>query len=130
MIHKQILDKIRQQNCGNCAINFESYSDQPDEEIYRRFFSNIRISEHGIRGLKLTPLGLAVMQNCFANWVLKMPKYFVIMPKHLIYFDQTCTMPWFLNNKVLVLFEAELAMRAKLVGNLDHLLTAFAKVDS
>jgi hypothetical protein len=55
-----------------------------------------------------------------------MEQGFVPKPSHLLFFDRSCTMPWYLDSRVLILFEAQLAMRAKLVGDINQLLTAFS----
>ncbi len=126
MIHKAVLGRIRQEQ----RKDFGPFADKTDTEIYHLLFANLRKSTSGVKGLRLTHMGLTIMESCFVAWTLKLPKRFVLLPKHLLFFDRTCTMPWFLDTKILVLFEAELAMRAKLVGNIDHLLTAFTPIDS
>lgn len=102
-----------------------------DEVLIRLLFSNVRYFNDGsptlqlTYGLQLTHYGCLIVQKVFAHWKFLNPKGFEIKPKYLLFFDQTCTMPWYLNKDRLVLFEAQLAMRTKLVGNLDHLITAF-----
>jgi hypothetical protein len=97
-----------------------------DPALYRLVFKNVRNVDGNIAGLRLTKDGLALLRKRFACWSLAMEKGFIPKPCHLLFFDRTCTMPWYLDSSVLVLFEPQLAMRAKLVGDIDQLLTAFS----
>jgi hypothetical protein len=97
-----------------------------DEELYRRFFINFRRSDTTkTRGLRLSYEGLVVIQEFFEKYEIPLPDKFLIKGKHIIFLDQTCTLPYYLNSKHFILFEGELAMRAKLVGDLDILIDAF-----
>jgi hypothetical protein len=97
-----------------------------DSALYRLVFKNVRNIDGEIAGLRLTKDGLALLRKRFAHWSLNMEQGFIPKPSHLLFFDRSCTMPWYLDSKVLILFERQLAMRAKLVGDINQLLTAFS----
>lgn len=96
--------------------------DITDHDLLRLIFSNVRGNHIGLR---LTNLGLTVVESCFTSWTFRHDKGFITKPCHLLFFDRNCNMPWYSDSRILVLFERQLAMRTKLVGNLDHLVTAF-----
>lgn len=92
-------------------------------------FSNIRNGGGETRGLQLTQGGLAVMSSFFKSWKIEFPNQTVFSSRHILYLDRACSMPWYATNLLpvtITFFEPDLAMRAKLVGDLDILLTAFS----
>ena len=97
-------------------------TDRTDHDLLHLIFSNARGDDIGLR---LTDTGRFLVNRCFQSWTIEHNKGFAIKPSHLLFFDRECTMPWYLDRRCLVLFEKQLAMRAKLVGNIDHLITAF-----
>lgn len=101
--------------------------DLDDYTLLRTLFKNYRGGNPGEdHGLCLSLGGLAIMASYFQSYHVPVPEGYSPTAKHLLYFDRVCSMPWYLDDfHGLVLFEAELAMRAKLVGDIDALLTAF-----
>jgi len=123
--HFQILETVRKSTPAEFSDLVGVAND--DVVLYHLLFANVRnILDGNPKGLRLTKVGLKILRRMFQNWTLKMEDGFIPKPCHLLFFDRTCTMPWFLDTRVLVLFEPQLAMRAKLVGNIDQLLTAFS----
>jgi hypothetical protein len=96
-----------------------------DEDLYRRFFINFRRSDIATKGLRLSYEGLSICQLFFEHYEIPLSENFHIKGKHIIFLDQTCTLPYYLTTRHFILFEGELAMRAKLVGDLDILINAF-----
>lgn len=124
-VHVRILDTMRQIHrerphplAGELA--------ESNDVLTRRYFKNYRAGDPlNPRGLRLRNEGLIIMKCFFKSWDLPMAKDYRINSRHLLYFDRVCTMPWFLTSDQLTLFEPELAMRAKLVGDLEVLKDAF-----
>src|SRR3954471_24936740 len=105
--HSQILELVKRTAPATFS---ELQGAANDIVLYYLLFSNLRhVATPNIKGFRLTKMGLKVLQPLYQNWVLTMEKDFTPKPCHLIFFDRTCTMPWFLDTRVLVLFEAQLA---------------------
>ena len=68
------------------------------------------------------------MRSYFRKYELVFPDQQIFSSRHILYMDRMCRMPWHASPMLpitIVLFEADLAMRAKLVGDLDALMEAF-----
>jgi len=92
-------------------------------------FSNIRYGDGDLRGLQLTQGGLAIMQSFFKSYRVEFPDQATFSSRHILYLDRMCQMPWWAVSTLpvtITFFEPGLAMKAKLVGDLDILLTAFS----
>ncbi len=82
-----------------------------------------------MRGLQLTQGGLAIMESFFKSFKVVFPDQQTFSSRHILYLDRMCSMPWFATPMLpvtITFFEPDLAMKAKLVGDLDILLTAFS----
>ena len=125
MTHVKIISllKDRRLPCFDEAV--ANVFELDDYLICRALFLNFRRCDSDMKGLRLSKLGLGVMSSCYQNWSIKMPDHYSIESLHLLYLDRTCVMPWYLSNYTLVLFEKQLAMRAKLTGSLNILMDAF-----
>jgi hypothetical protein len=101
-----------------------------DEELARMMFSNYRgRSFQDARGLLLSQGGYAIMSSFFRQYPVVFPDQLTFSSRHILYLDRTCRMPWRYDNTLpvtITFFEPDLAMRAKLVGDLDTLMTAFS----
>lgn len=108
---------------------FSSVEHQSDDEIIRIMFSNYRGSKELLtKGLQLSIFGLHVMQNFFRCWTIEFNNQAFVTAKHLLYLDRASTMPWYVSTYSpvsIVFFEPDLAMKAKLVGDLDALPDVF-----
>lgn len=126
-VHYDIIEHLKKaQGATPNSLGFD-FEIETVHSILRKLFSNIRQGNEGEeRGLRLTNFGFEIMQLHFKFWLFKMPEGFVMKAKNIIYLDRTCQMPWFYNNKGLVLFEPQLAMRLKLAGDLDNLIRVFS----
>lgn len=127
-IHYPIVKAIRKANEAKpkaCASEIPGMS---DEEVVRMMFVNFRGGNENHQGLQLSQGGLAIMSSFFRKFEVTFPDQQTFSSRHILYLDRSCQMPWHATPMLpitITFFEADLAMRAKLVGNLDILLTAF-----
>lgn len=113
--HSQIVQVLRHYPLSKIDQFFKP--DTTDEIICRLLFDNYRkINQSLSKGLKLSTFGLQLLQTSFKNWHFKMPDDYKCNPRHLLYLDRICTMPWYCNNDAIVLFEPQLALKTKLVS--------------
>lgn len=100
-----------------------------DDEVIRMMFTNFRGgNEDAKHGLQLSQGGIAIMGSYFKKFEVVFPDQQTFSSRHILYLDRGCSMPWYATNYLpitITFFEADLAMRAKLVGDLDILLNAF-----
>lgn len=124
--HEQLVDAVRAAQAKRLLTEFEELFLEDDHYIVRALFSNYReVAPGESKGLRLSPIGIAVMQKFFQNWTVHLPEDYIVKSRHVLYLDRITTMPWYLDGPLLILFEPELAMRAKLVGDIDSLISAF-----
>ena len=130
-IHLALIAAIRRAHIVKPLAEFTSIENQSDEEIIRAMFSNYRgfnVPDPEIKGLQLSVFGLYVMQNFFRSWTVEFQDQFFVTAKHYLYLDRATTMPWYISTYPpvsIVFFEPDLAMKAKLVGDLNLLPEAF-----
>jgi hypothetical protein len=99
---------------------------ESDETLMRVYFRNYRAGDKdNARGLRLTESGLLTFKCFFKSYDIKLPGDYKVKSLHLVYLDRTCTMPWHITGPHLTLFETSLALRAKLVGDLELLREVF-----
>lgn len=125
-IHHLIIEKLKEEQKENqnpLAMELETVS---TDDLVRRFFLNYRGGDlENSRGLRITHTGLAIMNLFFTSYEIQLGDDYRAMPRHLLYLDRTCTMPWHLYMGKLTLFEERLAVKLKLVGNMDDLIHSF-----
>ena len=127
-IHYPIVAAIRKANAAKPAACASEIPGMTDEEVIRMMFVNFRNGTEHKQGLQLSQGGIAVMGSFFRKFTVVFPDQQTFSSRHILYLDRTCTMPYYATNFLpieITFFEADLAMRAKLVGDLDILLTAF-----
>jgi hypothetical protein len=69
------------------------------------------------------------MTSFFRHYKVSFPDQLTFSSRHVLYLDRVSTMPWHADPMIpvtITFFEPGLAMRAKLVGDLDTLLKAFS----
>ena len=128
-IHYPIIAAIRKANEVKPAACASEVPNMSDEELIRMMFVNFRGGNEHKQGLQLSQGGLAIMSSFFKKFVVTFPDQKVFSSRHILYLDRACGMPWYATNFLpieITFFEADLAMRAKLVGDLDILLNAFS----
>lgn len=129
-IHYLIVAAIRKAYDANPLKHANEIPNMTDEEIIRMMFKNFRGGNDDAKhGLQLSQGGLAIMSGFFKKYEIVFPDQQTFSSRHILYLDRQCGMPWHANNYLpitVIFFEADLAMRAKLVGDLDILLNAFS----
>lgn len=126
-LHLRIIAAIRTQHEKAPKPAGAIIDDYTDEELVRIIFANFRGGTYNSRGLRLTNGGLAIVQSYFTIYKVQFDPVPVYNAKHILFLDRTCRMPWCIDNEgTLWTMDPELAMRAKLVGNLDTLVGAFS----
>ena len=128
-VHNAIVAAIRKANSAKPAGCASEIPGMTDEEVIRMMFVNYRGGNEQKHGLQLSQGGLAIMSSFFKKFDVVFPDQQVFSSRHILYLDRMCKMPWYATNYLpitITFFEGELAMRAKLVGDLDILLDAFA----
>lgn len=128
-IHQSLVSTIRRLNSTVPSASGVGLSAMSDEEIIRLMFSNFRGGNEGLeKGLKLSAVGLDIMRTYFQSWTVVFPDTPLLTPYHVLMLDRGCAMPWYVSYYLpisVTFFEPDLAMRAKLVGDLDVFFTAF-----
>lgn len=128
-VHAAIVAVIRKHQAATPKPAATNTMTMTDDEVIRMMFSNLRTGNDELRGLQLTQGGLAIMSSFFKKYEVSFPDQLTFSSRHILYLDRMCSMPWSADPMMpvtITFFEADLAMRAKLVGDLDILLTAFS----
>ena len=128
-VHYPIIGAIRKANAEKPVKHASEIPGMTDEEVIRMMFVNFRGGNENKQGLQLSQGGLAIMSSFFKKHVVVFPDQTIFSSRHILYLDRACRMPWHATNYLpitITFFEADLAMRAKLVGDLDTLLQAFS----
>lgn len=128
-VHYPIVAAIRKANEAKPVKHASEIPGMTDDEVIRTMFKNFRGgNEDALHGLQLSQGGLAIMSSFFRKYEVVFPDQQTFSSRHILYLDRQCSMPWYATNYLpitVTFFEADLAMRAKLVGDLDILLNAF-----
>jgi len=125
-LHVQIIEllkKMQAENQNPLCLDLEL---DPVETLLRRYFLNYRGGDPDqARGLRLTDTGLLTMRCFFKAHDIELQSDYKPRNRHVVYLDRHCKMPWHLKNNHVIFFESEMAVKAKLVGDLDLLVTSF-----
>lgn len=127
-IHQSLVGAIRRAHGAKPHPAATTIETMTDEEVIRMMFTNLRSGDGVWRGLQLSQGGLAIMETFFRSFPVVFPDQQTFSSRHILYLDRMCAMPWSASPMLpvtITFFEPDLAMRAKLVGDLDVLLTAF-----
>lgn len=123
-IHYKIIDLLRSKYKEDPCVLGSSLLSMSDEDMIRSIFINCRNTSDGLKGLRIHGEAELLLSYYFDSY--KIPLDMVIeKPSHVVFLDRVTTMPWYFNPKELILFEKELAMRARIVGDLDSLIEGF-----
>lgn len=126
-LHLRIISAIRLQHDKAAKPAGAVFDDLSNDELVRVVFANYRggLLSKG-RGLRLTPGGLAIMQSYFTVYKVEFDPVPVYNARHILFLDRVARMPWAIDPEgSLWTMDSQLAMRAKLVGDLDTLINAF-----
>ena len=127
-IHTAIVGVIRKAQEATPKPAATNTVGMTDEELIRMMFVNVRGAIGEQRGLQLSQGGMAIMKSFFKSYIVVFPDQLTFSSRHILYLDRMCKMPWSADSTLpvtITFFEADLAMKAKLIGDLDILLTAF-----
>lgn len=93
-----------------------------DEQLVRMMFSSYR-GRADARGLRLTNFGLQVMRAAFKSYEIACPEGHRLRAPEILYLDHRASLPYFVSDERVVLFESELGMKLKLAdGDIGTLL--------
>lgn len=124
--HTRVIETLKQMQSVNQNPLCLDLELDTTETLLRKYFLNYRGGDpENARGLRLTDSGLLVMRCFFKAYDIELQSDYKPRNKHVVYLDRHCRMPWHLKANHLVFFETEMAFRAKLVGDLDLLVSAF-----
>lgn len=124
--HARLMEVLRAQHAANPNPLCLDLDTEDDDTLLRKYFLNFRGDNHNTsKGMRLTTFGLTTMSCFFKSNLVELPEGYRPKIQHVVFLDRKATMPWHLRDNFLTLFEDELAMRAKLVGDLDLLMTVF-----
>lgn len=128
-IHVSLVKLIRKMNTDKPAACAVEVPNMTDEEVMRMMFTNFRGGHKDqLSGLQLSQGGLAIMKKFFKAYPIEFPNQLTFSSRHILYLDRMATMPWHATPMLpvtITFFEPDLAMKAKLVGDLDILMGAF-----
>lgn len=96
----------------------------PTDVLIRKYFLNYRGASE--TGLRLTDFGLLTMRCFFKSYDIELQSDYKPHNTHVRYLDYHCKLPWHLKANHLILFEQEMALKAKLTGDLDLLVASFS----
>lgn len=111
-----LLDAIRalQQSEEHSEIGAK-LSEFSDDEIFDLFFKNASTKQRD-ENTSLSTFGLKVLQTCFNHWEIELSK--PLTTKQHILLIRECKLPYYLDNKRFVTFEASIGVMLKLAeGN-------------
>lgn len=133
-LHTVIVNTLRTAYKVQPLVGFEILADDDDNFVKRHLFQNYRTADGDESGLRLTPAGHLILSKYFKLWRIRLTCR-AMSSRHYLYLDRVCNMPWYIEVAenlpdgslivLLTLMEADLAMKAKLIGDLDILRTAF-----
>lgn len=125
-VHTKVIELLKKHQTENQNPLCLELDLDPVEVLLRRYFLNYRGGDpENARGLRLTDSGLLAMRCFFKSYDIELQSDYKPRNKHVVYLDRNCKMPWHLKANHLILFESEMAFKAKLVGDLDLLVNSF-----
>lgn len=126
-IQRQIITALRERHIVTPYVNGAIIDSSTDNELIRMIFANYRGVDGQERGLAMTQGGLVLMRAYFQVYPVTFDPVPYYNAKQVLYLDRTLRLPWAIDySGTLWSMDPEFAMRAKLVGDLDTLITAFA----
>ena len=93
------------------------------QEVCYLIFHSYRGNENSARGLRLSEVGLQLLKTFFKCYHIAMPAGYAIKLPHLLYLDRVSTMPYWLSDTDLTVFDTELGVMLKMSdGSLERLI--------
>jgi hypothetical protein len=131
--HQLIAGALRNAYQLQPMVGWEILKDPDTNVILRKVFSNYRRFDKEEAGLRLTHEAQTLFRIYFQQW----PVHLIadnFASREVLFLDRTCAMPWYVEigehdgyhlKLTLYLMERDFAMKAKLVGHMNSLMTAF-----
>lgn len=106
-------------------VDFDQQSDSIVDQVCRFFFMNYR--KHGGKriGTRLTAIGSEILSLFFTPYEFEFEKKTATLPKYLILLSKVSNMPWYIDSSRIIFYEAELAFRYRLSGDIETFCNAF-----
>jgi hypothetical protein len=93
------------------------------QEVCYLIFHSYRGNERSARGWRLSEVGLQLLKTFFKCYHIQMPAGYAVKLPHLLYLDRVSSMPYWLSDKDLTVFDTELGAMLKMCdGSLDLLI--------
>jgi hypothetical protein len=93
------------------------------QEVCYLLFSSYRGEGTTAKGLRLSDTGLQLMRACFKSYEIQLAYETKLKLPHILYMERVTKMPYWMNHKICVLFDSELAMMLRLVeGRIQDLI--------
>lgn len=125
--HSLIIHAIRKAHKADPHPAATIIEPMTDDEVCRLLFANYRgAATDDFRGLSLTQGGLAIMSVFFKAYEINFDEPMIITGRHRLYLDRICKMPWHIDIDTLTLFDPDLALKAKLAGDIEALIQCFS----
>lgn len=119
-IHQYIINAIRK-IIGDEDKNSPLFSCS-DDELVRAIFVNYRTNGSESFGLRLSTLGFDYLSKLHPYVSVDYPEYTI---QDILFLDKTLTAPYYVTTKFQAIFNRELGVLLKMVGNITELRNYF-----
>lgn len=125
-IHEKIITHIRTKLQDKKSEKIDEFLALDDLVITRNMFANFRFDGNITSGIRLNSVGSKVLCNFFDYYTSEITTLSTSFSKLLIFLENTCTMPYFIDENKVIMFESELGSMLVLSGgNMDTLLDIY-----
>lgn len=112
-IHCFVLKHVRAAYETQTGIIAKKLSALSDDHLIRMMFASYR-GKSDAKGLRLTNFGMQVLRSVFMCYEIKLPEGHKLKAPEILYLDHRATLPYFVSDEKIVVFETELGMKIKL----------------
>lgn len=121
-IHRFVLNHVRASYETQTGLIAKKLSALSDDHLIRMMFASYR-GKNDAKGLRLTNFGMQVLRSVFMCYEIKLPDEHTLKAPEILYLDHRATLPYFVSNEKIVVFETELGMKIKLAdGDINTLI--------
>lgn len=121
-VHRAVLRHVRESLAAQPGPLASKLAGLGDEQLVRMMFSSYR-GRADARGMRLTNFGLQVMRSVFKSYEIALPEGHRLRVPEILYLDHRASLPYFVSDERVVLFESELGLKLKLAdGDLATLI--------
>lgn len=123
LLHRELTEYLKKASSQNGDAKLSKYfTSMSDDEFVSKFFSNVHGRAGEKKGLRLTKLGVEVMQRYFTSYEAPVPADESVLSKAMMYLHERARMPYYVSNDRFVLFERDLGIKLKLADGSFRLL--------